>query len=118
MFSWIPISLMLMSMVFVLMYAWKWFGSLRVAFIVMLIVGKVWAVILSVFGFDKPLFNLIILNKLKGTQIIFTITACQAIFLSFLASLVMVVCWPYISVYLPEPIRRVELISQSSGERR
>ena len=106
------IGMMVLSMVVVLLLAWKWFNSLRVAFIVMLIIGKVWTGVLWAFGIDRPLFNLIIYNKLKGTSTTLTITADQMVFLSFLSTLVFTLTWPYIVNYLPEPIRRVEVIRE------
>jgi len=101
---------MLLSMVIVLITAWRWFGSLRTAFIVMLIIGKVWAGILWAFGYDRPLYQIMIYNKLKHVTITYTVSACQFIFLSFLATLLVTLSWPYIEPYLPEPIRRMEVI--------
>jgi hypothetical protein len=97
-------------MVVVLMMAWRWFGSLRTAFIVMLIIGKVWAGALWAFGIDRPLFKLIIYNKIKGSITYFTISATQMVFISFLFTLLATLAWPYIEGYLPEPIRRLEVI--------
>ena len=104
------LSLMMLSMVIVLVLAWKWFNSLRTAFIVMLIIGKVWAGILWAFGYDRPLFNLIIYNKIRDLTVTYTITATQFVFLSFLITLIVTISWPYIEGYLPEPIRRIEFI--------
>ena len=101
---------MLLSMVLVLMMAWKWFGSLRTAFIVMLIIGKVWAGILWAFGIDRPLFTLVVYNKVKGAATYVTIYATQMVFISFLITLAATLMWPYIESYLPEPIRRLEVI--------
>ncbi|AQQ75451.1 hypothetical protein JdFRA1000001_18c [uncultured archaeal virus] len=101
---------MLISMVMVLKMAWKWFGSLRTAFIIMLIVGKVWAGMLWAFGIDRPLFTLVVYNKLKGVTSYVTIYATQMVFISFLVTLLATLAWPYIESYLPEPIRRLEVI--------
>lgn len=101
---------MLLSMVLVLMMAWRWFGSLRTAFIVMLIIGKVWAGVLWAFGIDRALFTLVIYNKMKGVASTITIYATQMVFISFLITLLATLSWPYIESYLPEPIRRLEVI--------
>ena len=106
----ILLALMLLSMVSILILAWKWFGSLRMGFIIMLIIGKVWATILWAFGYDRPLFNIIVYNKVKDVASVYTVTATQFVFLSFLATLIMTIAWPYFEPYLPEPIRRIELI--------
>lgn len=104
------IGLMMISMVVVLILAWRWFGSLRTAFIVMLVIGKVWAGILYLYGIDKPLFNLVIYNKIRDTVSYYTVTATQMIFLSLLITLIGTISWPYIETYLPEPIRKLEVI--------
>lgn len=83
---------------------------MRTAFIVMLIIGKVWAGILYLFGIDKELFNLVIYNKVRNTVSYVTVTANQAIFISLLITLLGTISWPYIEPYLPEPIRRLEVI--------
>ena len=110
------IGMMVLSMVVVLLYAWKWFGSLRVAFLTMLIVGKMWAGTLWAFGIDRPLYRLLIYSKVKHAITSITITADQFVFLSFLTAFVVTVMWPYISPHVPEPIRRIQVIE--SGERR
>jgi len=108
----ILLGIMIISMVIVLLASWKWFGSLRLAFIIMLIIGKVWAGVLYAFGIDKPLFNILVYNKIKGAYATFTVTATQFIFLSFLGTLLVTLLWPYIQPYIPEPIRRVEVIRE------
>ena len=109
------VGLMVLSMVIVLLTAWKWFGSLRLAFIVMLIIGKVWAGVLWAYGIDKPLFKLIIYNKIRNVATTYTITATQFVFLSFMFTLIITVTWPYIETYLPEPVRKIHVIG---GERK
>lgn len=104
------IGMMVFSMVVVLLYAWKWFGSLRVAFLTMLIVGKVWAGVLWAFGIDRPLYRILIYNKVRGVTSAVTVTADQFIFLSFLTAFVVAIMWPYISPHVPEPIRRIQVI--------
>ena len=106
----IIIGLMLLSMVATLLTAWKWFKSLRIAVLTMLVVGKVWAGMLWAFGIDRPLFRILIHNKVSGSTSAITLSADQFVFLSFLTSFVVVVMWPYISPHLPEPIRRVEVV--------
>ena len=112
----IIVGIMVLSMVTVLLLAWKWFGSLRTAFLVMLLVGKTWCGILWAFGIDKPLFNLIIYNKIKGTYTIITFTACEVVFLSFLITFVFTVIYPYIEPHIPEPMRKIQVLER--GERK
>jgi len=104
------LAFMMFSMVMVLVVSWKWFGSFRKAFLVMLLVGKIWAGILWAYGIDKPLFNIIIYNKVKETSTTITITADQFIFLSFLGTFMVTVFYPYIEPYIPSKIRAPEVI--------
>ncbi len=108
----ILVGIMLVSMVIVLLLAWKWFNSLRTAFLAMLVIGKVWVGVLWAFGIDRPLFNIIIYNKIKQSYSIITITADQAVFISFFTTFLFTLAWPYIAKYLPEPIRQVQVLSK------
>ncbi len=108
----VVIGLMVMSMVVVLLLAWKWFGSLRIAFLTMLVIGKIWAGTLWAFGIDRPLFRILIHNKVKGTTSAITLTADQFVFLSFLTAFVVTLVWPYISPHVPEPIRRIQVLER------
>mgnify|MGYP000020464998 CR=1 FL=1 len=108
------VGMMVMSMVIVLILAWKWFGSLRTAFLSMLVIGKVWAGVLWAFGIDRPLFTIYIYNKVRGTTSSFTLTADQMVFLSFLTTFAFVIAWPYIAPHIPEPIRKIQVLE---GER-
>ena len=110
----VVIGMMVLSMVLVLILAWKWFNSLRTAFLAMLVIGKVWAGILWAFGIDRPLFTIYIYNKVRGTATAMTITADQFIFLSFLTTFAFVVIWPWIAPHVPEPLRRIQVLE---GER-
>jgi len=112
----IAVMVMVVSMLFTLLYAWKITGSLRLAFIMMLLAGKMWAGLLWAFHIDHPLFNVVMMNKVKDTRLIITVTADQFVFISFLFTLVVTLLWPYIEPYLPGPLHRLNLVS--SGESR
>ena len=87
---------MVVSMVATLILAWKFFNDFRKAFITMLIVGKVWAGILWAFGFDRDLFKIVFYNRLAGSRFEVTVSANEFIFMSFLATLVFTLLYPYI----------------------
>ena len=101
---------MLVAMMAIFIFVYYRSGSLRLAFIVSLILGKTWTVILWAFGQDRTIFNIIVYNKVSSTASVVPITATQVIFLSFLVTLLVTISWPYIEAYLPEPIRRMEVI--------
>ncbi len=103
------VGVMLVSMVVVLLLAWRWFNSLRTAFLAMLIIGKTWVGVLWAFGIDRPLFSIVIYNRLRDSYSTVTITADQIVFISFLVTFLLTLSWPYIARYLPEPIRRVQV---------
>ncbi|MCD6300895.1 MAG: hypothetical protein J7L82_02370 [Staphylothermus sp.] len=113
----IAVVAMVLSMLAVFLVSWKWTGSLRSAFIIMLITGKVWAGILYAFGIDKPLFNIIIYNKIKGVSSSVTVTADQFIFVSFFFTLLFTLLWPIIAPSLPPWLRGINLI-HSGGEKK
>ena len=104
------VGAMVLSMVAVLMVAWRWFGSFRTAFMVMLITGKVWATVLWAFGVDRPLFNIVLYNKVRGTYTAFTVTADGLIFLSFLVTLISTAAWPWVAPHLPKELRRMGVV--------
>lgn len=108
----IIIGFMVVSMAMVLILAWKWFNSLRTAFLAMLVIGKVWAGILWAYGIDRPLFNIVLYNKIKGTATTITITADQFVFLSFLITFVFALLWPYLEKYFPEPVRKIQVLER------
>ncbi len=112
----IAVSVMVLSMLATLFLAWRMTGSFRLGFIIMLIVGKVWAATLWAFGIDRPLFNIVLYNKIRHTASTITITADQFVFLSFLSTLVFVLLWPLIEPSLPPWLRGINLISR--GERK
>jgi|GEM_PF-3068818 len=101
---------MILSMLMVFLFSWRWTGSLRSAFIIMLVTGKIWCGILAAFGIDKPLFKLIIYNKIKETVTSITITATLLVFLSFFFTLVFTVAWPLIAPHLPSYLRNIQLL--------
>lgn len=105
----VVVGFMVVSMAVVLLLAWRWSGSLRTAFMVMLMVGKVWAGVLWAYGIDRPLFNIVVYNKVRGTVTTVTITASQFVFISFLATFVFTLAWPYIRPHIPEPLRRIHV---------
>ncbi len=78
----------------------------------MLAVGKVWAGILWAYGIDRPLFNIVLYNKVKGTTQTLTITADQFIFISFLLTFVFTLLWPIMEPYFPEQLRRVKVFER------
>ncbi len=112
----ILIGIMLVSMVVVLLLAWRWFKSLRTAFLTMLAVGKIWVGVLWAFGIDRPLFSIVIYNKVRQSYSYVTITADQAVFISFLSTFLFTLIWPYIARYVPEPIRRIHVIEEEGGK--
>ncbi len=108
----ILVGIMLISMVIVLLLAWKWFNSLRTAFLAMLAVGKVWTGVLWAFGIDRPLFNIIIYNKVRQSYNTVTVTADQFVFTSFFITFLFTLAWPYLARYVPEPLRSVQVLSK------
>jgi len=104
--SWIPVSLMLLSMTLVFITAWRFFNSFRAALAAMLIVGTKWTIILSLFGYDKVLYTFYLVNR-KAPWIIkeVNITVCQVISLSYILTLIIVIAWPWIVSILPREIR-------------
>ncbi len=90
------LGLMILSMLAVFIVSWRWTGSLRLAVIVMLLTGKLWAGILWAFGVDRPLFSVSIRNRWTGESLGFTVTATEFIFLSFFAALLSTLAWPHL----------------------
>ncbi len=113
----IAVISMILSMLMVFLFSWRWTGSLRSAFIIMLIIGKIWCGILAAFHIDKPLFNLVIYNKVKGTVTTITFTANMVVFLSFFFTLLFTLVWPYIASYLPKQVRQIQLIESVKSEK-
>ncbi len=106
----ILVGFMLISMVVVLLLAWRWFNSLRTAFLVMLVIGKVWVGVLWAFGIDRPLFTIYIYNKIRQSYSVLPVTADQVIFMSFFTTFLFTLAWHYIARYLPEPIRKIQVL--------
>ncbi len=111
----ILVGMMLISMVIVLILAWRWFNSLRTAFLAMLVVGKTWIGVLWAFGIDRPLFTIYIYNKIRQSYSTVTITADQAVFISFFITFLFTLAWPYIARYVPRPIRQIQVLSRERG---
>ena len=96
---------MIISMVIVLVVFYIKTANFRYSFIIMLIVGKLWAGLLWVFKADYPVSTLVLYNKVSGSYTVLTIYASHIIFLTFFGTVIITILWPYFEKYLPRPIR-------------
>lgn len=95
------------SMVAVLAIFYLKTGNFRYSFIVMLIVGKVWAGLMWIFGVDATIVKLVVVNRLYGTVHTIPINASTMVFLTLFLTMILTVSWPYVEKYLPKPFRRI-----------
>lgn len=108
--AWILASVLLVA---VFLQAWKMLRSFAKAFVAMLVIGKVVAAVFYLVGLDRPLF---VVSFENGAS--FTVTAAEAVFLSFLLTLAGAVAVAFYGRLLPRELRRALTIEGEGGVER
>jgi len=93
-----------MTAVFIIVYVKTL--SLRLAVLIMLIVGTKWTILLSLFGFDRPLIQFYLINRYTGVVKLVSISVCTVITIAYVLSMIAVIAWPWIVERMPREIRR------------
>ena len=81
-------------------------GSFRKSMIASLLVGKSFAIAYKLGGLDRTVATLYLVNRATGLVKPIEITACEILFLAFLASLIAVIYAPVLQKHLPRELRR------------
>lgn len=96
--AWMLASILL---IIVLLYSWRMLHSFGRAWITMLLVGKLIAGIYYLTGLDKPMLYLYFRNGVR-----LTITVAEAVFLTFLFTLIGTIMVVVYGKIIPEDIRK------------
>ena len=75
-----------MTAVFIIVYVKTL--SLRLAVLIMLIVGTKWTILLSLFGFDRPLIQFYLINRYTGVVKLVSISVCTVITIAYVLSMI------------------------------
>ncbi len=81
--------------------------SFRVAFLATMIVGTKWTLLISLFGYDKPLYRFYLVNRANPAVVKpVSITVCQVIGMIYIFFIVLSITWPWIIQSLPREVRK------------
>ncbi len=105
--SWVPWTLFALGMFLAFCVIYSKTESFRKALLGSLFAGKTFAVVYWISGLDRTLFTVYLIDR-KAPWIVreVHVTACEVIFLSFLATALTLALWPLILRQLPREIRR------------
>jgi len=104
--GWLPWAVL----VFGSMLAWTaiyWrTGDFRKATIGSLLVAKTFVGVYALAGLDRPVYTFYLVHRTGAVKEVH-VTACEILFLSFLAALLFTLAWPTLKEKLPREIRSV-----------
>ena len=81
-------------------------GSFRKSMIASLLVDKSFALAYKLGGIDRTILILYLVDRATGAVKPVSITACELLFLAFLASLLFILYIPVITKHLPREVKR------------